>query len=84
MTGPAPFTIDIPQATIDGILEKVRAYQWHEMPEVDEGTDRWGYGALGRTRCLKLKRTPILAGRCNTIPISGFSRSKTQNLYGIA
>ena len=43
MSVPASFTIDIPQATIDGILAKVRAYQWHEMPEVEE-SDRWRYG----------------------------------------
>ncbi len=27
-----PFRIDIPQATLDSILDKVRAYEWHEMP----------------------------------------------------
>jgi pimeloyl-ACP methyl ester carboxylesterase len=39
-----PFRIDIPQSTIDGILGKVAAYDWHEMPEIDPGADRWAYG----------------------------------------
>jgi pimeloyl-ACP methyl ester carboxylesterase len=44
MTEPVPFTIDIPQPTIDAILTKVRAYQWHEMPEIAPGADPWAYG----------------------------------------
>ena len=40
-----PFRIDIPQATIDAIAAKVRAYEWHEMPR-GEGLDgSWAYGA---------------------------------------
>lgn len=44
MTTPTPFEIAIDQNVIDAILEKVRAYQWHEMPEIDAGVDRWAYG----------------------------------------
>lgn len=44
MAAPTPFKIDIPQATLDAIAAKVRAYQWHEMPEIAEGGDRWAYG----------------------------------------
>ena len=29
---PTPFKIEIPQATLDSIAAKVRAYEWHEMP----------------------------------------------------
>ena len=35
-----PFSIDIPDATIEAIREKVAAYPWHEMP--DDGG--WQYG----------------------------------------
>ncbi len=44
MAALTPFKIDIPQATLDAIAAKVRAYQWHEMPEIAEGGDRWAYG----------------------------------------
>ncbi len=44
MAAPAPFRIDIPQGTLDAISAKVRAYEWHEMPEIAEGGDRWAYG----------------------------------------
>jgi microsomal epoxide hydrolase len=40
-----PFKIDIPRATLDAITAKVRAYEWHEMPEIPKGGDRWAYGA---------------------------------------
>ncbi|MGZ5924176.1 MAG: epoxide hydrolase family protein, partial [Rhizomicrobium sp.] len=40
-----PFKIDVPQATLDAIRAKVRAYEWHEMPR-GEGLDgSWAYGA---------------------------------------
>jgi pimeloyl-ACP methyl ester carboxylesterase len=42
---PVPFTIDVPQSILDGIQRKVRAYEWHEMPEIQQGADRWAYGA---------------------------------------
>jgi len=45
MTSPTPFKVDIPPSMIDGILAKVRQYEWHEMPEIDDGGDRWAYGA---------------------------------------
>ena len=44
MGAPQPFAIDIPQAGIDAIMDRVRAYEWHEMPAIDEGGDRWAYG----------------------------------------
>ncbi len=40
-----PFTIQIDQAAIDQIITRVRDYQWHEMPEIAAGGDRWAYGA---------------------------------------
>ncbi len=40
-----PFEIAVPQRTLDAILAKVRAYEWHEMPR-DEGVEgSWAYGA---------------------------------------
>ena len=44
MGTPQPFTIDIPQAGIKEIMDRVHAYEWHEMPKVEEGGDRWAYG----------------------------------------
>ena len=44
MGAPRPFTIDIPQSRLDSIMERVRAYEWHEMPKIEEGGDRWAYG----------------------------------------
>lgn len=44
MSEPTPFTIDVPQERIDAIVAKVRAYEWHEMPEIEPGGDRWAYG----------------------------------------
>jgi microsomal epoxide hydrolase len=40
-----PFKIDIPQATLDGIRAKVRAYEWHEMPRGAGIENSWAYGA---------------------------------------
>ncbi|MBL4863932.1 MAG: epoxide hydrolase [Rhodobiaceae bacterium] len=45
MAAPTPFKVEINQPTIDAILAKVRAYDWHEMPEIETGADRWAYGA---------------------------------------
>jgi len=44
MSAPVLFKIDIPQGTLDAIAAKVRAYEWHEMPEIAHGADRWAYG----------------------------------------
>jgi pimeloyl-ACP methyl ester carboxylesterase len=49
MSAPTPFKIKIEQPVIDGILAKVRAYQWHEMPDpgmpLDHKTDAaWAWG----------------------------------------
>ena len=40
-----PFTIDVPQKTLDAIAAKVRAYEWHEMPRDDGVEASWAYGA---------------------------------------
>ena len=40
MITPEPFTIDVPDATIQRIFERVRLYEWPEAPE-DGG---WAYG----------------------------------------
>src|SRR5229473_5774220 len=45
MDQPAVFTIDVAPGTIEAILAKVRAYEWHEMPQIAPGGDRWAYGA---------------------------------------
>ena len=42
---PKPFKIEIPQATLDTIKEKVRAYDWHEMPRGSGLEGSWAYGA---------------------------------------
>ncbi len=42
---PTPFKIDIPQATLDAIHAKVRAYEWHEMPRGPGLEGTWAYGA---------------------------------------
>jgi pimeloyl-ACP methyl ester carboxylesterase len=45
MSVPQPFKIAVPQATLDGIAARVKAYEWHEMPR-GEGLDgTWAYGA---------------------------------------
>ena len=45
MTKPAtPFEIAVPAERVEAILRKVRAYDWHEMPEIAPGGDRWAYG----------------------------------------
>jgi microsomal epoxide hydrolase len=40
-----PFKINIPQATLDAISAKVRAYEWHEMPRGAGLEGSWAYGA---------------------------------------
>ena len=40
-----PFIIDISDQTLETIRSKVAAYQWHEMPVIADGADRWAYGA---------------------------------------
>ncbi|HEV2650879.1 MAG TPA: alpha/beta fold hydrolase [Rhizomicrobium sp.] len=40
-----PFKINIPQATLDAIRAKVRAYEWHEMPRGAGLEGSWAYGA---------------------------------------
>lgn len=39
-----PFRVDIPQATIDKIMAKVRAFEWPDAPEGGPGGP-WAYGA---------------------------------------
>ena len=36
--------IAFPDAALAAIRAKVAAYEWHEMPEVADGGDRWAYG----------------------------------------
>lgn len=42
---PTPFKIDIPQATLNAIAAKVKAYDWHEMPRGPGLENSWAYGA---------------------------------------
>ena len=42
---PTPFKIEVPQATLDAIAAKVRAYEWHEMPRGPGLENTWAYGA---------------------------------------
>lgn len=44
MPTPTPFKIAIPQGKLDAIMARVAAYQWHEMPDIAAGADRWAYG----------------------------------------
>jgi pimeloyl-ACP methyl ester carboxylesterase len=39
-----PMKIQFPDADLARIKAKVAAYEWHEMPEVAPGGDRWAYG----------------------------------------
>lgn len=39
-----PFEITILPATIEPIIGRVRGYDWHEMPQIAPGGDRWAYG----------------------------------------
>jgi pimeloyl-ACP methyl ester carboxylesterase len=41
MTQPTPFKIEIPQATINRIMERVRQFEWPDAPE----GGGWAYGA---------------------------------------
>jgi microsomal epoxide hydrolase len=45
MTDIKPFKIDVPQAVLDGVRDKVRAYEWHEMPRGAGLENSWAYGA---------------------------------------
>lgn len=44
MTAPVPFSIEVPQSKIDAIMAKVGAYDWQQMPVMEEGGDPWDYG----------------------------------------
>ena len=50
-----PFKIEVPQATLDKIREKVAAYEWHEMPRgeglEDRGVDGDGMGGIHGHAC---------------------------------
>lgn len=41
---PQPFKIEIPQATLDKIMTRVRSFEWPDAPEGGPGGD-WAYGA---------------------------------------
>lgn len=45
MSAPTPFKVDISKSVLDAIARKVAAYDWHEMPEIAQGGNRWAYGA---------------------------------------
>lgn len=45
MSAVRPFKIEVPEATIRAIREKVRNYDWHEMPRGDGLDGTWAYGA---------------------------------------
>lgn len=45
MTSSRPFRIEIPEATLEAIKTKVRAYEWHEMPGGPGLEGTWSYGA---------------------------------------
>lgn len=38
------FTIPTDKALLESIKQKVAAYDWHEMPDIPKGGDRWIYG----------------------------------------
>jgi microsomal epoxide hydrolase len=40
-----PFKIDVPQASLDKIRQRVSDYQWHEMPRGADIEGSWAYGA---------------------------------------
>ena len=40
-----PFSIDVPQKTIDAIRARVSGYEWHEMPRGAGLDGTWAYGA---------------------------------------
>ena len=42
---PQSFRVEIGQPTINAILRKVRAYEWHEAPQGPGLEDSWSYGA---------------------------------------
>src|SRR5690242_12974940 len=39
------FRIDVPQPLLDRIRERVRGYEWHEMPRGEGLEGTWAYGA---------------------------------------
>lgn len=41
---PTPFTIPNPTAQIEKIRQRVQDYEWHEMPQIETGGNRWAYG----------------------------------------
>lgn len=45
MTTPQKFDVSVDRDVIEKIKTKIRAYDWHEMPEIADGGDRWAYGA---------------------------------------
>jgi len=45
MSAIRPFRIEIPDVTLDAIRDRVRAYEWHEMPRGAGLEKTWAYGA---------------------------------------
>ncbi len=70
MTAPQPFTVEVPQRVLDGIREKVRAYEWPRTPSIAPDEDPWTYGTdpawlwgpsqMSMGRCLSPR--PVSAG----------------------
>lgn len=44
MSVPTPFKIEISDTILDTIKHKIASYEWHEMPKIAEGGNRWAYG----------------------------------------
>src|SRR5690348_3324771 len=40
-----PFKVEVPEATLKSIRERVRAFEWHEMPRGEGLEGTWAYGA---------------------------------------
>ena len=71
---PVPFTIAIPQAKLDAIMARVRAYEWHEMPDIAPGADRWAYGTdMTYMRALCTYWTETFDWRAAEKMLNGFS-----------
>jgi pimeloyl-ACP methyl ester carboxylesterase len=78
MTTPTPFQVQIEQSVIDGILAKVSAYDWHEMPDIDPGADRWAYGAdMKYMKELCAYWTKSFDWRATEEKLNGFPQFKT-------
>ncbi len=76
MTDIKPFRIDIPQATLDAIRTKVKAYEWHEMPRGAGIENSWGLWRQSRLHEIALR----LLGKRLRLAQMG---SRTQSLSAV-